>query len=64
MKEVKKEYENIIIRFSIVGYRDYSDKVRFEVHQFNNDIDEGVKFLGSLTASGGGDVAEDVNGGI
>lgn len=54
------------MRFSVVGYRDYEEtpEERFQIFQLNKNIEEGKEFLKSLTAKGGSDLAEDVNGGI
>jgi len=48
----------------MVAYRDYCDTNRFEVLGFTEDIQDFKRFVSELKASGGGDAAEDVFGGL
>ncbi len=47
---------------SIICYRDYSDKVQFEILPFTTDLSLPEKFLEKIEAKGGGDAPEDVAG--
>mmetsp|Transcript_47683 Transcript_47683/g.102123 ORF Transcript_47683/g.102123 Transcript_47683/m.102123 type:complete len:1070 (+) Transcript_47683:107-3316(+) len=49
---------------SFVGYRDHCDQVQSEVLPFTNSVPDFEKFVESVRASGGGDTAEDVHGGV
>lgn len=62
---IQNEFQLSDIRVSFVGYRDFSDeKKQFSIHDFTNDIEEIKKFIGKQKAIGGGDLAEDVIGGL
>lgn len=72
---VKKELKDIVIyildsnpyadiQISFVGYRDIKDSVRFEIMNFTSDIDSLVTFIDEVQATGGGDTAEDIAGGL
>ncbi|CAD8065028.1 unnamed protein product [Paramecium sonneborni] len=52
------------IRIAFVGYRDFSDSKPIEYHDFTTDIELITQFISTLKATGGGDEAEDVAGGI
>ena len=52
------------IRFSVVGYRDYNDSKHFEILPMTEDVNTVESFLSKLEATGGGDVCEDVIGGL
>lgn len=56
------ENQKLVFEVSIVGYRDFSDKTIFEVHDFTTETKHIEKFLSSLKANGGGDWPEDVKG--
>jgi hypothetical protein len=51
-------------RVSFVGYRDIKDTRRFELMPFNENVDEVKKFIQSVTADGGADEPEDMQGGL
>ena len=51
------------VRVSVVGYRDYDDKQRFEIMGFGDAV-EAKEFLQGLKATGGGDEPEDVVGAL
>jgi hypothetical protein len=52
------------IRISVIGYRDYCDKVKLEVLPFTNDLSYVKYFLSNLHATGGGDQPEDMLSGF
>ena len=52
------------IRVGFVGYRDITDKQRFDIIDFTENVDEVKKFIGKLVAMGGGDTCEDLAGGF
>uniref|UniRef100_A0A914D067 VWFA domain-containing protein n=1 Tax=Acrobeloides nanus TaxID=290746 RepID=A0A914D067_9BILA len=52
------------VHLAFIAYRDYGDSKQFEVFEFNESVEAFHKFVGSLIAYGGGDVPEDVFGGI
>ena len=59
-----EEFENEI-RVAFVGYRDHADGAkRLEVVDFTSDASRVKRYLGSVTATGGGDACEDVFGGL
>ena len=75
INSVKSELKNIIdfilennpyadIKISFVGYRDISDKKRFEIIDFTSDIDSIKNFIGNIIAEGGADLPEDLAGGL
>ena len=50
---------------AFVGYKDWSDgSDHFEVLDFTRDVSEFQRFVGGITAGGGGDAPEDVLGGV
>ena len=51
-------------RVSFVGYRDIKESRRFEVLPFTNNIDEVKTFISKVSAFGGGDQPEDMQGGL
>jgi len=68
-KEVIKQAQErfkVDIRVSFVGYRDFSDQLRFQTKDFvgEDDIDSVVSLISNCAASGGGDGPEDVAGGL
>lgn len=70
MQDLRRQFESQIqglaleVRVAFVGYRDFCDKEQFVVKDFTDNIEEMVQFIGQLKASGGGDAAEDVYGGL
>ena len=61
---VKSENPGLTVRVSFVGYRDIKDHKRFEISPFTGDIDATKAFIGKISASGGADMPEDVQGGF
>ena len=59
----KKKYKNKI-RVGFVGYRDLKDAERFIEHDFTTNTSEVIGQMSTLKASGGGDIPEDVHGGL
>jgi hypothetical protein len=55
---------DLVFRFetAIVAYRDFSDAVHFETHDFTSNVNDLEKFLNDLRANGGHDHEEDVYG--
>ena len=51
-------------RVSFIGYRDVKDNRRFEVLPFDDNIDSVKKFITGVRAEGGGDMPEDMQGGL
>eukprot|EP00929_Paragymnodinium_shiwhaense_P105675 TRINITY_DN70730_c0_g1_i1.p1 TRINITY_DN70730_c0_g1~~TRINITY_DN70730_c0_g1_i1.p1 ORF type:complete len:934 (+),score=154.36 TRINITY_DN70730_c0_g1_i1:71-2872(+) len=56
--------EASVPRIAFVGYRDYDDDKPVEVMPFTTDASTCTAFLQGLEADGGGDICEDVLGGI
>jgi hypothetical protein len=52
------------IRCAFVGYRDFGDAKQFEILHFTENVDQFKTFCSTIVASGGGDEAEDVFGGL
>ena len=52
------------VRFAVVGYRDYTDSKQFEIMPLTEDAEQVASFLSRLKATGGGDICEDVIGGL
>lgn len=61
---IVEQHTGIKIRISFVAYRDFCDKDQYEIQPFISDIDVVRKFISGLRATGGGDQAEDVAGGL
>lgn len=61
---VKNDNPDLDVRVCFVGYRDIQDGNRFSIHEFTDDLDKVKKFISSVTANGGGDTPEDVQGGF
>jgi len=47
-----------------IGYRDHLDKKRFAIKNLTEDIDEIKNWIDGVKAEGGGDIPEDVTGGM
>ncbi|CAF4010268.1 unnamed protein product [Rotaria sp. Silwood2] len=64
--QIKQEYPdlNLELRFAIVGFRDVNDANRFQVRQFDSNVNNVLASLNELTATGGGDIPEDVMGAL
>ena len=61
---VKSDNPDLDVRVCFVGYRDIQDKPRFSIHEFTTDLDKIKKYISGVTANGGGDFPEDVQGGF
>jgi len=61
-----QERFKVDIRVSFVGYRDFSDQVRFQTSDFvcGDNMESIVSLISSCVANGGGDGPEDVAGGL
>uniref|UniRef100_A0AC34GYA0 VWFA domain-containing protein n=1 Tax=Panagrolaimus sp. ES5 TaxID=591445 RepID=A0AC34GYA0_9BILA len=66
LKPTKTKYSGIakLLRFSLVGYRDHCDEKQFEILDFTESPEAFREFVSSVPADGGGDLPEDVFGGI
>ena len=62
--KLETEFPDFQLRLACVGYRDWCDAQRLENFNFTSDISSFKQFVGNLNASGGGDAAEDVLGGL
>ena len=62
--DLKADFPSLSMRLAFVGYRDHGDSVRFEIFDLDSDVHTFRTFVGSLSASGGRDTAEDVVGGM
>jgi hypothetical protein len=63
---VKSSGGNLKVRVAFIGYRDHcsSEKERFEIQKFTEDINQVKTFIASVRALGGGDTPEDIPGGM
>ena len=64
ISNVVSSTEGLEVRVSFVGYRDHCDTQRFSIQPFTNDIAQVKNFIANVSASGGGDLPEDVVGGL
>lgn len=65
INSVKMTYPSSTFFVSVVAYRDFDQKDNsFQVLPFTSDISQVVSFLSKVDARGGGDEAEDINGGF
>lgn len=65
--KILKDYPKSRPRFAFVGYKDFdesSEALRYTVHDFSEDTAAFAAAVKATTASGGGDTAEDVYGGL
>lgn len=62
IKNVCEEHKGLTVKVAFVGYRDISDINRFEIHDFDTDLGKVSNFIGRMSATGGGDFPEDVQG--
>lgn len=56
--------DGLKVRVSFVGYRDHCDSERFSIQPFSDDITQVRDFIAKTQATGGGDIPEDVVGGL
>ena len=61
---VKASSEGLQVRVSFVGYRDFGDSKRFNIHPFTFDLGKVKEFISKIEADGGDDTCEDVQGGL
>jgi len=61
---VKGGNPGLTVRVCFVGYRDFTDRERFSLMDFSEDLDAVKAFIAKVSADGGGDFAEDVQGGF
>lgn len=61
---VKSVNPDLTVRVSFVGYRDIKDAQRFSILEFTDDINQVKNFISGVSATGGGDFPEDVQGGF
>merc|ERR1719193_761601 len=52
------------LRYAFVGYRDYEDRVPFEIFKFSENVGDFKNFIACLDADGGGDLPEDLTGAL
>lgn len=64
VKASQAKYNNNKIRVGFVGYRDYMDAERFIVTPFSTETEKVIEEMKKIFASGGGDIPEDVHGGL
>lgn len=56
--------EGLEVRVSFIGYRDHCDTERYSIQPFSNNMDTVRDFISKVSATGGGDLPEDVVGGL
>ena len=61
---VKRENDCGEVRVAFVGYRDYFDTERFVLVDFTTDLSKFRADIAHVTAVGGGDIPEDMAGGL
>lgn len=64
IKEVKRTHPGLSLRMAVVAYRDVDDANRFEVLDFVSSVEEFESFVATIAAKGGGDLPEDMAGGL
>jgi hypothetical protein len=65
MDDIRAAFFNeAVVRMAVVGYKDHGDTPHVQYLDFTADPGKVRAFLGTLVASGGGDVPEDVLGGL
>lgn len=64
VRRVQSANGDLVIRISVVYYRDRGDEFVTRVLPFGTDVDETVRFLGATRADGGGDAPEEMNAGL
>ncbi|KAM0219235.1 hypothetical protein ACHAPA_005283 [Fusarium lateritium] len=57
-------YNEAEVRIAVVGYKDHCDSINIQFIDFTTDVERVRAFIDRLRASGGGDIPEDVLGGI
>jgi len=62
---ISKHYPHITVNIAFVGYHDIADDPRFEILPFTTDVEKVKHFINeNVLARGGGDIPEDVCGGM
>lgn len=64
IESIKDQNPDLTVRASFTGYRDIRDTKRFEVIDFDEDLDKVKNFIKNVKAEGGADFPEDVQGGF
>ena len=64
ISNVVSSTEGLEVRVTFVGYRDHCDRERYSIIPFTSDVEKVKDFIGNVQASGGGDLPEDVVGGL
>jgi hypothetical protein len=65
VQEIKATFLNESdVRIAIVGYKDHCNSPNIEFLDFTTSVDQVHNFLNQLRATGGGDIPEDVLGGL
>lgn len=63
--ECKATFADLVLKVAFVGYRDHCDgSLRTTILKFTPEISDFKTFVGGIKASGGGDAAEDIFGGL
>ena len=60
IRNFQKENQGLSVRVCFIGYRDIKESNRFDIFKFSEDLDAAVKFISTMSATGGGDIPEDV----
>ena len=64
-EDIVDRFLNCTVRVGFVGYRDFTEgEKRLETLNLTNQTDEFIEFVGKIKAYAGGDVPEDVLGGL
>jgi hypothetical protein len=58
------EYPNVVFNVAFVGYRDFGDTTPFVSVPFTSNIQSFLSQIDGIHSEGGGDIAEDVAGGL
>jgi hypothetical protein len=64
IQTIHNKFPSFTVKISFVGYRDYDETPQYEVLKFTQNTKVFSKFLDSISAVGGGDVAEDIFTGL
>ncbi|RUP44947.1 hypothetical protein BC936DRAFT_148816 [Jimgerdemannia flammicorona] len=61
---INRTWPFVVMRTAFIGYRDYGDAQQLVLKDFENNPDEMKRFVRTVKATGGDDMAEDVLGGM
>ena len=64
IKNVTASCDGLKVRVCFVGYRDHCDTERFSIYDFTDDLEKVKNHISNVQAIGGGDIPEDVVGGL